>query len=80
MDALAATDLVAFHDNPAHKRSPLVELTDKGRDLFQDMRRREAAILREIVRDIPDKDLTVTMRTLAAVIERLSVLAPSARD
>lgn len=38
VDALIERGLVAREDNPAHKRSTLIALTDKGRALIQNMR------------------------------------------
>lgn len=47
-DALAAKGLIAFADNPAHRRSPFVLPTAAGREAYAEMRRREAAILRRL--------------------------------
>lgn len=45
MNALAAAELVAASDNPAHARSLVFDLTPKGRKMFAAMRAREAAPL-----------------------------------
>lgn len=47
-DALQDKGLVVYHDNPAHKRSRLVDLTADGRAVFEAIRSREAALLAEL--------------------------------
>ena len=41
VDALRERDFVERQDNPAHKRSSMIALTDKGRALTQNMRAEE---------------------------------------
>jgi len=41
VDALLERSFVERHDNPAHKRSSMIALTDSGRALIQDMRTAE---------------------------------------
>jgi DNA-binding MarR family transcriptional regulator len=45
VDALLERGLVERVENPAHKRSPQIALTDQGRALIQNMRARELEVL-----------------------------------
>ena len=45
VDALLERGLVERQDNPAHKRSSMIALTDKGRALIQNMRAEELEAL-----------------------------------
>ncbi|MDA0703168.1 MAG: MarR family transcriptional regulator [Proteobacteria bacterium] len=63
--ALAAKDLIAFADNPAHKRSPFVVPTPTGREDHAEMRRREAAILRRLALGFETEELVCSSAVLA---------------
>jgi DNA-binding MarR family transcriptional regulator len=71
-DALARDGLVAYEENPAHRRAQLVRLTPRGR---QALRRIQAA-QREWANALGDrvgaKDLQTANRILARVIEALT--------
>jgi DNA-binding MarR family transcriptional regulator len=71
-DALARDGLVAYQENPAHRRAQLVRLTPRGR---QALRRIQAA-QREWANALGDrvgaKDLQTANRILARVIEALT--------
>ena len=67
VDALASRGLVRARDNPAHRRSPLIELSEKGAALFADMRAAEAVVLERSSHELCGADLAVTARTLAAL-------------
>jgi DNA-binding MarR family transcriptional regulator len=47
-DALVAAGLAAVKDNPAHRRSSLIALTEKGRRTFAKMAAREAPLIEEL--------------------------------
>ena len=46
-DALVAAGLAAVKENPAHRRSSLIALTEKGKRVFAKMRAREAPVSRK---------------------------------
>ena len=48
VDALRERGFVERHENPAHKRSSMIALTDKGRALMQNMRAEELDTLSRI--------------------------------
>ena len=74
VDSLVDAGLVRLAANPAHKRSSLVQLTDRGRNVFQDMRRRERSALAAIANDLDPADVAATRGTLGAMQARLETL------
>lgn len=74
VDRLEKLGLVESLPNPEHKRSVLIALTDKGRDLFQAIHEEEGKLLRRISRDWSDGRLRETCRTLRAFQARLNNL------
>jgi DNA-binding MarR family transcriptional regulator len=69
-DALVAGGLAAVRENPAHRRSPLIALTEKGRRIFGRMRERESPIVEELATAFDARDL----ERASAVLVRLSAL------
>jgi DNA-binding MarR family transcriptional regulator len=55
---------VRFSENPAHKRSPLVNLTERGKDLLDIMSQREEELLSRLKIDIPAIELEITASSL----------------
>jgi DNA-binding MarR family transcriptional regulator len=66
VDALLGKDLVRREDNPAHKRSPLIALTDKGRALIQNMRADELDALSGLQAGVSDAAMQEAAQVLAA--------------
>ncbi len=71
VDQLAAEGHVEFVQNPAHKRSHLIRLTRKGKELVEAMNRREAKILPRLRIGIPEHELRTTAASLRVVRELL---------
>lgn len=69
VDGLAADGLVEFLDNPAHKRSRLVALTQAGKQLVELMDRREALVMSQLVIPLQEKKLRSATRVLRTVNE-----------
>ena len=67
--------LVRARPNPGHKRSPLLELTDKGRKRFEAMRQREHRALRQAGLPVSDKELLAAADVLRALREHLARLS-----
>ena len=80
VNALLALGLVAARDNPAHKRSPLITLTARGRQLFARIEREEARLLAGLEGDFDEADLAVSINTLARLQERLRSSADIASE
>ena len=70
VNGLAAEGLVEFQDNPAHKRSSLVQLTSKGQDLLDQMNRRSTKLLGKLPITATEKDLQTAAAVLRAVREQ----------
>ena len=73
VDALLAEGLVVRAPNPAHRRSPLYDVTEAGRAIVARMDRNDASILRAVGRGLPASEVATTVRTLRAVRERFEV-------
>jgi DNA-binding MarR family transcriptional regulator len=67
VDALWERGLCRFSANPAHARSPVIELTPKGHALFETLRQCERPLLAELAAELP-ADVT----TAVAVMRRLN--------
>lgn len=74
VDGLVAAGLLGLAENPAHKRSPLVRLTDRGRETFREMRRRERSALKAIAQGLEPAAVATTRQTLAAMQRLLEKL------
>jgi DNA-binding MarR family transcriptional regulator len=66
VDALLERGLVARTDNPAHKRSSLVALTDKGRALIQNMRAEELDALSRLQVGVSDDAVVEAAQVLSS--------------
>lgn len=66
VDALAGRELVKRRDNPAHKRSSLIALTDRGRAVVQNMRADELAVLSRLQVGVSDRAVVEATQALAA--------------
>jgi len=67
-DALVEAGLAVVKENPAHRRSSLIALTDKGRRMFAKMGAREAPIIEEVAAAFEAQEL----ERAAHVLNRLS--------
>ena len=75
VNQLADEGYVEFIENPAHKRSRLVGLTYKGKDLIDEMDQREGKLLSGLNIGIAEED----MRTASAVLRALREFFESPR-
>jgi DNA-binding MarR family transcriptional regulator len=64
MNPLLDRKLVKATDNPAHRRSPQMELTALGRRTIERMRRREAAVFDRVDGGLSTAELRRTAETL----------------
>lgn len=71
VDSLLELDLVDRRSNPAHKRSALVELNDKGRAVIQNMRAEELNALTRIQVGVSDNAIAEATQVLSAWREAL---------
>lgn len=71
VNALLEKGLVAKSPNPRHKRSSLICLSGTGKKLFERVRKNDSRLVGELFRDIPDRQLAPTLKTLKKLHERL---------
>jgi DNA-binding MarR family transcriptional regulator len=71
-DALAAKGLAEAVVNPAHQKSKLIALTDKGGECFAAMRRREAMALSDLAEGLAPADLRAAAATVRTLRERVA--------
>jgi DNA-binding MarR family transcriptional regulator len=71
VDEAVAPGYLMTIDNPEHRRSRLVELTESGRRAFEDLHAVELSNLRAMTNDLDPSDLETTARTLATLAERI---------
>jgi len=64
--------LLRSTDNPQHKRSPLLRLSELGSETFTEIRRNESALLGDLYADIEIADIATTRRTLEALLRHLN--------
>ena len=66
VDALLERDLLVRQDNPAHKRSSMIALTDKGRALIQNMRADELNALSRLQVGVSDNAIAEAAQVLSS--------------
>jgi DNA-binding MarR family transcriptional regulator len=72
VNSLLDKGLVVARDNPRHKRSPLITLEPKGRELFARVLEQDRRELDRLLASVPAADLRTTRRTLNSLLEELS--------
>ncbi len=73
-DELTARGLTAFRDNPAHKRSHFLDLTEDGRATFAAIREKETELLARVSEAMPPDTAAqgrAALRTFRAALARL---------
>lgn len=68
---LLSLKLVQTQENPAHKRSPLIRMTEKGDKLFKKIIQSELKVLDGMADEFSEKNIATSIRTLAAVRDYL---------
>ncbi len=72
VNRLLEDGLLTSRDNPQHKRSPLLQLSDLGSDSFEEIRRNESKLIEELFSDIEIADVATTKRTLETLLGNLN--------
>lgn len=70
VNALLNVDYVEYLENPAHRRSKLVQATEKGRNVFSALRQREAEALSRLSLNVSDQELKSARQVLSVLIEQ----------
>ena len=71
VDLGAGRGLVETTENPQHRRSRLVAVTDQGRAAFEGVHRQELANLARVTADLDPVDLALCARVLGDLTERV---------
>ena len=68
---LLSLELVQSKENPAHKRSPLISMTEKGKKLFKKITQREIKVLDAMAGEFSEKNIATSVQTLNAIRDYL---------
>ncbi|HEY3188173.1 MAG TPA: MarR family transcriptional regulator [Solirubrobacteraceae bacterium] len=71
VDRLVRDALVEAVENPDHRRSPLIRLTDLGREKYAALERRQLAWINELAAGLDVSELATTARVLEQMSSRL---------
>ncbi|CAN0569084.1 unnamed protein product [Laminaria digitata] len=71
-NALEEKELITFRDNPAHKRSQLLQMTDKGKQTFATIRSREMTHFGAIAEAFSVDELDMASAVLESFRSRLA--------
>lgn len=74
MDDATADGLVRGEDNPAHRRSLLYSLSDKGRVVFGKIRSRERAITSQVASGVTRADVAASLRVITHTLREFAKL------
>ena len=72
VNSLLEKKLVSVRENPRHKRSPLLMLNDKGRDVFAKVMKKDKQAIDLLFSDVPENSCKQTRRTLDKLLKNLS--------
>ena len=70
---LVEEGLLISGDNPRHKRSPLLRLSELGSHTFEEIRRNESELIEELFSDIEIADIATTKRTLETLLDNINL-------
>jgi DNA-binding MarR family transcriptional regulator len=79
-DALVAAGLAAVKENPAHRRSSLIALTEKGKRTFAKMEAREGPVIEELAGEFDAQALERATSVLNQLAARLDERLGGAED
>ena len=72
VNSLLDAGFVATRDNPRHKRSPLIMLNSKGRELFGEILSKDEEIIEVLISRISKSSIQVTQQTLQSLLNEVS--------
>ncbi|MEX1197919.1 MAG: helix-turn-helix domain-containing protein [Pseudohongiellaceae bacterium] len=70
-DVMKEDDLLTYADNPRHKRSPLVILTEQGQQTYNALRAVQDPWAIEHTEDVPVEELEAALRLIHRLIARM---------
>jgi len=72
VNSLMDKGLVATEDNPRHRRSPLIALTDEGKKVFSQITRRDREAAKRLYGGVSDSELRYALTTLEKMLNNLN--------
>ena len=72
VNALRNKGLLESRPNPRHKRSVLMELSEKGGELFAEILAKDKETVEKLFSAVPPEDRKTTHRTLETLLRELS--------
>lgn len=72
VNSLIAEGLAAAVENPGHKRSPLITLTEEGRAMFNTILHRHREVTEALLANVPPADCRRTRETLEKLLNNLA--------
>jgi DNA-binding MarR family transcriptional regulator len=70
-DVMAADGLVNYVSNPRHRRSPLVQLTEHGQEVYSALRSVQDPWAIGLTDDVPTSELETALRLMQRLINRM---------
>ena len=72
VNSLLASRLAVTEENPRHKRSPLIMLNAKGRELFSAVLERDEEAIKLLFSPTPKNEVQITRQTLQSLLKELT--------
>jgi DNA-binding MarR family transcriptional regulator len=72
VNSLVDKGLARAVDNPVHKRSPLIRLTERGREVLDAVQQRESAAMDHLFAGVPAEERMQAREMLDMLVRRLS--------
>ncbi len=72
VDHLAEEGLLAYQENPHHKRAPVVVMTTRGRKAFGGLTARQVPWVNDLARGLSTREIETAVRVLRQIEERLA--------
>ena len=66
-----ASGFVEQRENPRHKRSPILALTDNGRTLIEEIISKEIELMKELGANLSSEDISTALEVVLAVTDNL---------
>ncbi|MDD9890321.1 MAG: MarR family transcriptional regulator [Gammaproteobacteria bacterium] len=71
-DVMVEDGLLVYHKNPKHKRSVLVLLSDRGKEVYSTLREVQDPWAIEATEDIPIEELETSLRLIRRLIKKFN--------
>jgi DNA-binding MarR family transcriptional regulator len=70
VNRLLSNGLIRSETNPQHKRSPLMRLSELGRETFAEIQSNETALVEKLFVEMGQDDIDTTRRSLQSLLTR----------